>query len=259
MDIKKKIGIILLLVALLVGTGVAAYVAVQPINKQDSLVEVHEVDKYWLDEGYLSYELYQADLDSLIASVSDSSYLDDNIYCNIEYFSEEDLSQVLFLYDKMINSTRIEEFNGYFYQFDEYIGIGQANREEAERIAAEEAARLAEEEAEREAAEAAAQQSYSYSYDDTIQYSYDDVDETTAKEWIAQRESSGSYEAIGGGGLYWGRYQLMSSYFDGYNMDYILYTTEGHQIQEQYADNYVYNRYGSWSAAYVFWQNNGWY
>lgn len=69
-----------------------------------------------------------------------------------------------------------------------------------------------------------------------------------AKEWIAQRESGGSYSATNG--QYIGRYQLSSSYLNG---DYSAAN------QEAVADAYVAERYGSWSAAQSFWQANGWY
>jgi len=57
-----------------------------------------------------------------------------------------------------------------------------------------------------------------------------------AKEWIAQRESSG--------------YQLSASYLNG---DY------SPANQERVADQYVAGRYGSWDAAKSFWLANGWY
>lgn len=72
--------------------------------------------------------------------------------------------------------------------------------------------------------------------------------EASAKEWIAQKESGGSYTARNG--RYIGRYQLSSSYLGG---DY----SPAHQ--EEVADAYVKNRYGSWSAAKAFWQRMGWY
>ena len=86
---------------------------------------------------------------------------------------------------------------------------------------------------------------------------YESISEYDAKEWIAQRESGGSYEAHNG--RYWGRYQLNSGWFDGYTEEFILYTEEGHQIQEQQIEAYVAGRYGSWTNAYYFWQSHGWY
>ena len=72
--------------------------------------------------------------------------------------------------------------------------------------------------------------------------------EAEAKEWIAHKESGGSYTATNG--RYIGRYQLTDSYLNG---DYSA------ENQERVADAYVAGRYGSWTAAKNFWLNNGWY
>lgn len=72
--------------------------------------------------------------------------------------------------------------------------------------------------------------------------------EASAKAWIANKESGGSYSARNG--QYIGKYQLSSAYLNG---DYSAAN------QEKVADNYVKTRYGSWSAAKSFWQANGWY
>ena len=72
--------------------------------------------------------------------------------------------------------------------------------------------------------------------------------EAEAKEWIAQKESGGSYTATNG--RYIGRYQLTDSYLNG---DYSA------ENQVRVADAYVAGRYGSWTAAKNFWLNNGWY
>ena len=72
--------------------------------------------------------------------------------------------------------------------------------------------------------------------------------EAEAKEWIAQKESGGSYTATNG--RYIGRYQLTDSYLNG---DYSA------ENQERVADAYVAGRYGSWTAAKKFWLNKGWY
>ncbi|MGO2638324.1 MAG: LysM peptidoglycan-binding domain-containing protein, partial [Enterococcus viikkiensis] len=71
---------------------------------------------------------------------------------------------------------------------------------------------------------------------------------SSAKEWIAQRESGGSYSATNG--QYIGRYQLSASYLNG---DY------SEANQERVAEQYVTSRYGSWEGAQSFWQANGWY
>jgi LysM repeat protein len=74
------------------------------------------------------------------------------------------------------------------------------------------------------------------------------AEDVAAKEWIAQKESGGSYDAQNG--IYIGRYQLTNTYLNG---DYSI------ENQERVADAYVASRYGSWSAAKAFWLANGWY
>ena len=73
-------------------------------------------------------------------------------------------------------------------------------------------------------------------------------DSSSAKEWIAHKESTGSYTATNG--RYIGRYQLDSSYLGG---------DHSPENQERVADAYVAGRYGSWEAAQQFWLANGWY
>ena len=74
------------------------------------------------------------------------------------------------------------------------------------------------------------------------------AEDAEAKEWIAQKESSGSYTAQNG--QYYGRYQLTITYLNG---------DLSPENQEKVANQYVVNRYGSWSAAKNFWLTNGWY
>lgn len=74
------------------------------------------------------------------------------------------------------------------------------------------------------------------------------VNNSSAKEIIAQRESGGNYDAQNG--KYQGKYQLDASYLNG---DY------SPANQERVADEYVAARYGSWDNALTFWNNNGWY
>lgn len=74
------------------------------------------------------------------------------------------------------------------------------------------------------------------------------AEDVAAKEWIAQKESSGSYTAQNG--QYYGRYQLTITYLNG---------DLSPANQEKVANQYVVNRYGSWSAAKNFWLANGWY
>ena len=70
----------------------------------------------------------------------------------------------------------------------------------------------------------------------------------SAKEWIAQRESGGSYTATNG--RYIGKYQLDAAYLKG---DY------SPANQKRVANEYALARYGSWEAAQAFWQSHNWW
>ena len=72
--------------------------------------------------------------------------------------------------------------------------------------------------------------------------------EQAAKEWIAQRESGGSYTAQNG--VHYGSYQLDLAYLGG---------DLSPQHQEEVAQQYMQNRYGSWQAAQAHWMANGWW
>ena len=74
--------------------------------------------------------------------------------------------------------------------------------------------------------------------------------EASAKEWIAQRESGGDYNITNPTGKYIGRYQLDRSYLNG---------DHSPANQEKVAQEYVTERYGSWSKAKEHWQVKGWY
>ncbi len=111
--------------------------------------------------------------------------------------------------------------------------------------AAVEAAEEAEEEM------AAQEEAYYYApvYGGSVWYESDDADaEAAAKEWIAWRESGGSYDARNG--QYIGKFQLSE---DKLNGDW------SPENQEATADAYVADRYGSWQAAKEFWEANNWY
>nr|WP_225349259.1 LysM domain-containing protein [Apilactobacillus kunkeei] len=71
---------------------------------------------------------------------------------------------------------------------------------------------------------------------------------SSAKAWIANRESGGSYTASNG--QYYGKYQLGAAMLHG---DYSAAN------QERVADQYVSARYGSWDNAKSFWLQHGWY
>ena len=82
----------------------------------------------------------------------------------------------------------------------------------------------------------------------TTQQAVASSSEQAARDWIAARESGGSYTAQNGN--YYGKYQLSSAYLGG---DYSA------ENQERVANSYVLNRYGSWANAKSHWLQNGWY
>ena len=98
------------------------------------------------------------------------------------------------------------------------------------------------EKAESELTEQTSAQAYIYNYHDS---EYDDM---SAKDYIAQRESGGDYNARNG--RYIGKYQLDESMLNG---DY------SPENQEETAERYVMERYGSWENAKEFWNEHGWY
>lgn len=69
-----------------------------------------------------------------------------------------------------------------------------------------------------------------------------------AKAWISFHESTNSYTAQNG--QYYGKYQLDKNYLAG------NYSPEN---QEQVANQYVSDRYGSWVNAKAHWVSNNWY
>lgn len=86
-------------------------------------------------------------------------------------------------------------------------------------------------------------------YEEPVQYTATGSD-AEAKEWIAQHESGGDYNITNPTGKYIGRYQLDRSYLNG---------DHSPANQEKVAEEYVAERYGSWTQAKAHWQNKGWY
>ncbi|KRN89297.1 LysM peptidoglycan-binding domain-containing protein [Ligilactobacillus ceti] len=72
--------------------------------------------------------------------------------------------------------------------------------------------------------------------------------EASARAFIANKESGGSYTASNG--RYYGKYQLDRSYLGG---------DLSPANQERVANNYVTSRYGSWANAKAHWYATGWY
>lgn len=138
-------------------------------------------------------------------------------------------------------------------QADQTQQVAQAQEAvEAQQAAQAQAAAAAQAQAQQAAQAAAVQQAaQGQSYTVTQQPTTSTAgngDETAAREWIAGKESGGSYTVTNG--QYIGKYQLSASYLNG---DYSA------ENQERVANNYVSSRYGSWTNAKQHWLQNGWY
>ncbi|NBH41335.1 LysM peptidoglycan-binding domain-containing protein [Ligilactobacillus murinus] len=138
-------------------------------------------------------------------------------------------------------------------QADQTQQVAQAQAAvEAQQAAQAQAAAAAQAQAQQAAQAAAVQQAaQGQSYTVTQQPTTSTAgngDETAAREWIAGKESGGSYTVTNG--QYIGKYQLSASYLNG---DYSA------ENQERVANNYVSSRYGSWTNAKQHWLQNGWY
>lgn len=120
----------------------------------------------------------------------------------------------------------------------------KADAEAKAKADAEQAAKAAAAKAEQEKQAQAAQSNQS-----TVTYTSNISDtEQSAKEWIANKESGGSYTAVNG--RFYGRYQLDKQYLHG---------DLSAANQEKTVDNYVRNRYGNWIQAKSHWLKFSWY
>lgn len=127
---------------------------------------------------------------------------------------------------------------------EEYLAVSDKPQEMAQ-AAQEEAETYAEEY--EQAVETYAEPAYTYT--NNYWYTSDDEGaEAAAKEWIAWRESGGDYNSRNG--QYVGKFQLSEDKLDG---DY------SPEHQEEIADQYVADRYGSWQAAQEHHREYGWY
>ncbi len=136
-------------------------------------------------------------------------------------------------------------------QADQTQQVAQAQAKaavEAQQAAQAQAVAQAQQAAQAAAVQQAAQgQSYTVTQQPTTNTT-GNGDEAAAREWIAGKESGGSYTVTNG--QYIGKYQLSASYLNG---DYSA------ENQERVANNYVSSRYGSWTNAKQHWLQNGWY
>ena len=180
------------------------------------------------------------------ANFRDAANLDSNV---IEVLKANTEVEVLGLAENSYVKVKANDKEGYVYH-DLLESFRQA-RIENEKAQQAQAAKNNTQTAQRQAQTQTQTQTRTQTYQQAPQkqQSYQ-ASSNWAKEWIAQRESNGSYTAYNPNGGYYGRYQL--------NPSLIPYGASPAQ-QEAAADNYVAQRYGSWERAQQFWAANGWY
>lgn len=145
--------------------------------------------------------------------------------------------------DAIVNTNKLSNANLIFV--GQKLEIGEATQADNNQ----QAAQGQQSQQSQQVTPAASSQQATTNYNTTSNYTSNvSGDEQAAKEWIAARESGGSYTAQNG--RYYGRYQLDASYLGG---DF------SPANQDRVADQYVASRYGSWSAAQSHWLSNGWY
>lgn len=145
--------------------------------------------------------------------------------------------------DAIVNTNKLSNANLIFV--GQKLEIGEATQADNNQ----QAAQGQQSQQSQQVTPAASSQQATTNYNTTSNYTSNvSGDEQAAKEWIAARESGGSYTAQNG--RYYGRYQLDASYLGG---DF------SPANQDRIADQYVASRYGSWSAAKSYWLSNGWY
>lgn len=213
------------------------------IDDEDSQYEIKDKKDGWLlidfedKDAYVSADLFHLLEETELVSAANfrkEASLDSEI---IEVLDKGTAAKALEIADNGFVKVEIDGKVGYVYN-----NLLKTFREKNEKVKAQ---KVQEQKAQAKKAQAAKKQAPAKNTNQSYKGSTN-----WAKEWIAQRESGGSYTAYNPRGGYYGRYQL--------NPSLVRYGASPAE-QEAAADNYVAQRYGSWENAQAFWQRNGWY
>jgi len=159
-----------------------------------------------------------------------------------DYLEENEIAQLKSLASEAESASTFEELNYYSNSVKELKAIAQERYDEAmEELAAQQATQTV-------VYSSSTGTSSSVHANNIAQASTWSGDASSAKAWIINHESGGSYTATNG--RYYGAYQLDISYLGG---------DLSPENQDRVAEEYVNNRYGGWDGAMSFWQSNGWY
>ncbi len=278
MNTKKKT--IITIVSILCGIILAAVIvmAISPVKSNaetliNASIEDAEVstlpqiqNSAHIQEGYGSAEVWQQ---ILLEEKNAQILFGKALLADYDaYFTDNEKAEINSLLEKVNIASTIAEISPYEVALAEKQTMVIARYDEAQAQAIAEAEQEAAEQEALAAQEVVYDNYYNnYTYDNSYNYSttgYDystsyssssstsdatwSGDSSSAKAWIVERESGGSYTATNG--RYYGAYQLDISYLNG---------DLSAENQDAVAEEYVNSRYGGWEGAVSFWQTNGWY
>lgn len=255
---KKKALIVIAcsLMALAVVMGIVLYniihpaeaeAEVQPANNTAELVQKVDTTLYekatYAQEGYLNLKEWFEALQISRAEYANNARMIAVDYA--DYFDEEELAAIEELAVFLEGSDSFGKLNTLTPKIDEWQAMATERQEEAQAAQAQAVVFYVDNSP---STGYNTSSSYSIHANNIAQASTWSGDASSAKAWIINHESGGSYTATNG--RYYGAYQLDVSYLGG---------DLSPENQDRVAEEYVNNRYGGWDGAMSFWQSHGWY
>lgn len=253
---KKKALIVIacLLIALAVVVGIVFYnithpveaeAEIQPVDNTAELVQKVDTTIYkkvtYAQEGYLNLKEWFEALQISRAEYANNAHMIATDYA--DYFDEEELAAIEKLAVSLEGSDSFGKLNTLTPKIDEWQAMAIERQEEAQATQAQTAVSYVD-----NSPSTRYNTSSSIHANNIAQASTWSGDASSAKAWIINHESGGSYTATNG--RYYGAYQLDVSYLGG---------DLSPENQDRVAEQYVNNRYGGWDGAMSFWQSHGWY
>lgn len=253
---KKKALIVIacLLIALAVVVGIVFYniahpveaeAEIQPVDNTAELVQKVDTTIYkkatYAQEGYLNLKEWFEALQISRAKYANNARMIATDYA--DYFDEEELAAIEELAVSLEGSDSFSKLNTLTPKIDEWQAMATERQEEAQAAQAQAAVSYVD-----NSPSTGYNTSSSIHANNIAQASTWSGDASSAKAWIINHESGGSYTATNG--RYYGAYQLDVSYLGG---------DLSPENQDRVAEEYVNNRYGGWDGAMSFWQSHGWY
>ena len=253
---KKKALIVIacLLIALAVVVGIVFYniahpveaeAEIQPVDNTAELVQKIDTTIYkkatYAQEGYLNLKEWFEALQISHAEYANNARMIATDYA--DYFDEEELAAIEELAVSLEGSDSFGKLNTLTPKIDEWQAMAIERQEEAQAAQAQAVVSYVD-----NSPSTGYNTSSSVHANNIAQASTWSGDASSAKAWIINHESGGSYTATNG--RYYGAYQLDVSYLGG---------DLSPENQDRVAEEYVNNRYGGWDGAMSFWQSHGWY